>query len=250
LSLFLIKEYLKKGLLRPFLVLIVSGGFSYTGSAQKLADRIHADFSIKEIGIDGKQALVMGQVYYDINLDLLIQAFSFPSEQIIIYKDESSYIIKNDSVFEVPTGFDLANFSIYYLSLSNSLQNFGLEKNGFKLSDVEERNGKTLSHWNYSQNVGAKLVVVQEGMNVDGVMIYDPDGNLLMRQYYRDYQSLGSIAFPSKVYEIVPFDDKENRKIITHTNVKIDEQGTDIYAIYDDVVLPWIQSTGQFKIGQ
>ena len=103
------------------------------------------------------------------------------------------------------------------------------------MNNVRPEGDKVISEWKYpgASNSGVVRIIQKEGV-VDGVIFYDPLGNPMVQQYFRDYTNLGGVLFPMKIYEITTTPLGENKKITTHRNIKINDfsDEDDYYNLY------------------
>ena len=212
--------------------------------SQSLADRIEADYSIKEINTNGKQSLIVGKVFFDKTKKTMTHHQTFPAENLLVFKDTTVFLIINDSVAKSKSSALSIDFSIYNLILNNNITDFGLEKFGFELVDVEDREGKVVSKWRNASASAGIVAITQEAGRVDGVIFYDPNGKPLMKQYFNDYEKFGRIYFPTKIFEIISTPFGENKKITTHRNIKVDdfEDEAYYYDLYNSTITELFRS--------
>ncbi|WP_258099973.1 hypothetical protein [Marinoscillum pacificum] len=225
-----------------YCLLIVLGAQS--SLAQNFGTRIEAKYSIKEISPDKKQSLIVGKVFYDLNKETLIHSQSFPREQILVFKDTAAYIVLNDSVLRTSSSAMTVGFSIYHLLLKNEMDDFGLSKMGFKLMDVEEVGEQVVSKWRHPASEEGYVAITQSQGLLEGIIFYKKKGEPLVKQYFKEHQKVGRYMFPMKIYEIIHTPAGDNKKITTHSEIKIDdfEDEAAVYSVFDDIILPVIRS--------
>ena len=215
--------------------------------AQTIADRIEADYSIKEIAPDGKESLIVGKVYFDGINKTLTHSQKFPAENLFVFKDSTVLLVYEDSVMRGSSSALSIELSIYNLLVENSLNDFGLQRKGFQMDALTKEEDKVISDWSLpgAENAG-KIRITQKSGQVEGVIFYDPLGKPLVQQYFRDYSQGSGVSFPMKIYEITNTPLGQNKKITTHRNIKINDfsDEDDFYDLFRSAQLRLI-STGR-----
>lgn len=216
-----------------FLIIISLFSFFYSNS-QGIADRLEADYSIKEIFENGEQSLIVGKVYFDRSSKTLTHSQSFPTQNLFVFRDSTVLLVHEDTIIRGNSSVLSINFSIYNLILNNNISDFGLQKMGFEILDVFEQEDKVISKWKYPQQSGYIAITQSDGW-VDGAIFYGPNEKPIVKQYFRDYEKEGRIFFPSKIFEITYTKEGERKKITTHRNIKIDDfsDEEDLYSLFD-----------------
>lgn len=196
--------------------------------------RISADFSIKTKNNDTSQQLVMGTVYFDkLNGKLVYDNF-FPERETWVIQDTNLYKFKEGvfqsrehSPFPVET-------SVFSLLLNGSIVNFGLEDSFFTLQDVEVDEGLLISTWippdHLAESFG-KILISNIGGTLDGIIFFNPEEEILSKQFFREYVNIEGIDFPGEVIQISYINGEEAYQVITYKNVVIDEK--DHESFYD-----------------
>ncbi|WP_339811645.1 hypothetical protein [uncultured Imperialibacter sp.] len=227
------------------LLLFVLATLPFFGTkGQSINTRIEADYSIKEVLPSGKQSLVMGRVFYDINQKTLTHHHTFPQEQILLYKDTVAYLVKGEDVKRLPGSSFTVNFSIYHLILSNKASNFGLDEYGYSLIDTERIEDKIVTKWAHPDLGAGHIVITQIRNLVDGVIFYSGENEVLIRQFFKNYETFGRYRIPTKIFEIVSLGDGELKKMTEHKNIKIDDYSdeADYYDCFSLRVAPLIRT--------
>lgn len=215
-------------------------------SAQSLGDRVEAEYSIKEIGYDGKQSLVVGKVFFDGRNKTLTHTQSFPSENLFTFRDSTILLVSDDSVVMGSSSALSIELSIYNLILENRVSDLGLREKGFKLINVENEGDKVVSQWVYPGKVDfGTIMTIHKAGYLEGLVFYDQVGNALLKQYFKDYQKIGTVFFPSKIYESTFTPQGENRKITTHRNIKVNDYSDEdnFYSLFSNAYNRLIRST-------
>lgn len=237
--------YINKKASRPFFIFFLFFTIVHSNSnGQSLADRLEADYSIKEIMADGKKSLTIGKVFFDRSNESLTHFQTFPAENKFVFKDSTILLVHTDSVTKSSSSALSVKLSIYNLILSNNFSDLGLEELGFELADVRESEEKIVSIWQEpSGSSGSVSIVEKEGM-IDGVIFSDASGTVRMRQFFRDYEKVGRIFFPKKIYEEMNTPIGLNKKITTHKNIKTDDftDEEDLYNLYSTAINQYIRA--------
>lgn len=232
------------------ILLSISIGLFYffSTNAQSLNSRIEATYSIKEILPSGKHSLVLGKVFYDINERILLHQHSFPEKQILLFRDTLAYLSKEGDVERFPGSTYTVHFSIYHLILANKISNFGLGEQGYVLMELQKMNDKVVSKWGHPEIKSGYMVISQIDNKVDTIIFYNQEGNVLIKQVFKDYQQVGRYSFPTKIYELTYTADGEYKKITEHKNIKIDDFSDEMeyYNYFDIHIVPHIRS-GKFN---
>lgn len=226
-----------------FLIIMFCAGLQQV-EAQRIADRIEAEYSIKEISPNGQNSLIVGKVFYDQRQQTLVHKQSFPANTLLAFRDSSVFVIQKDSIKQTKASAMAIQFSIYNLILNNEISDFGLEKMGFEMMEVDEQEGKIVSKWKHSVAASGYIAITQENGKVDGVIFYEKSGKPLVKQYFREYQKVGKVYFPSKIMEIIYTPSGENKKITTHRNIKVDDftDEAEYYNLFTDTISKFIGS--------
>ena len=187
--------------------------------------RITADFTIKEQNLSGDE-FYKGKVYYDKNIDQIIYDVTFPTPQKLVVADTQIFVIENETVKSSQYTPNTNQFSIFNLTLSGDLKNFGLNKTGYTVNSVEEADGMTIIEWvppaTMTEMLGKTVLSVKDGQ-LFGIALFKPDGKLAGKQFFKDYVVSGGLPFPSKIIQITYYNDEEFYKITTFKNIKIDD---------------------------
>jgi len=215
---------LKKLILKKLLFVALTLLTSVNVQAQAYF-RITADFTIKEQNLSGDE-FYKGKVYYDKNIDQIIYDVTFPTPQKLVVADTQIFVIENETVKSSQYAPNTNQFSIFNLTLSGDLKNFGLNKTGYAVNSVEESNGMTIIEWAppsaMTEMLGKTVLSIKDGQ-LFGIALFKPNGDLAGKQFFKDYVVSGGLPFPSKVIQITYYNDEEFYKITTFKNIKIDD---------------------------
>ena len=197
--------------------------------------RIEADFSIKEKSSDGKQSLTMGRVYYDKNIKKLLYKINFPEPGMMIIYDTTIYQITNNRIVNKTSTLNLTDFSVYNLCLNGELPYYGLKNSPYKLTDIQKDSSMIITTWEIPPVINpgkGKLILSQVDKKLNGLVSFDPDNNILSKQFFRDYVNLNGLEFPTQVINYLYLNIDEDIKITTFKNIIFNNLEDEIYYNY------------------
>jgi hypothetical protein len=192
--------------------------------------RISGDFTQKYKSTDGKQVLIKGRFYFDVKYKKAVYDITFPESQIWVFEDTVQRIFKGDTLFaSMPMTFS-NEFSIFHLSLTQRLDNYGLQESVFHLEKTEVQNDMVVSYWKpqqaLSKQVG-RVVLSKKNKQLYGVLFYDPAEVLIRKQFFRNYSHVMGINFPMEVIDIFYRNGNEVYQKTEYKNIIINEPGKD-----------------------
>ena len=188
--------------------------------------RLKAEFTTKEKRPDGKSYLGKGTVYFDKNIHKLVYINTFPENDVHVFMDTISYRLLNNKVVESGPNFIPIDFTVFSMSLNNNLAQFGLSEKLFTLEKVEKKDSLVISTWtpNFADaKKKFKFIVSTKNKKLFGVVIMNPEGVVTMKQFYRKYQLVKGVDFPTEIVQVSYKDGKEFYQVNTYKNIKIDE---------------------------
>ena len=188
-------------------------------------NRFEADFSIKQKAIDDTSTLITGTVYFEKGDNRIVYDINFPQDKYWVVKDTFLYEIEGDSLINKRRVFKMVDFSIYNLTLSNNLKNYGLNKTPFQLKNVEKRETRTVMTWvppEPARDHFGKIDIARKGQKIDGLISYKPNGSILGKQFFRNFKSISGLLFPRKIYQTIITEKGKRKKITSYENIKID----------------------------
>jgi hypothetical protein len=196
----------------------------YSSSQQRF--RIKAEFTTKEKKPNGKSFLGKGTVYFDKNFRKLVYQNSFPERDFHVFLDSVSYNIANNKIIETGPSLIPIDFSIFSMTLNNNLAQFGLSENYFTLEKVEKKDSLVISTWSpkiVKAKKNMKIMISTKNKQLYAVAVINTEGKVMMKQFYRKYQLVKGVDFPTEIVQINYKDDKEYYQVNTYKNIKIDE---------------------------
>ena len=190
--------------------------------------RVKADFSIKETLSNGQSSLVMGSVYFNKTKGQIVFKINFPENFISVITDSFVYTIKDNKITDKTPGGGLLQFSIFNLTLSSKLNNYGLEQSQvFKLTNVVKEDSFIISTWSPAveklKELTGDVLISQKKKQLFGLVFFDKDGKLLSKQFYEEYKNFKGLDFPGTITQINYIDGKEFYKITTFKNVVVND---------------------------
>ncbi len=202
--------------------------------------RIKADLSIKDKLSNGSYRLTVGKVYYDKIALKIIYKLTFPQPETIIIKDTTLYKISKDSVSSQSV-MAANEFSIFHLSLSGKLADYGLNAGNvakiYKISKVEkDKDGRVITTWSVVEKqlmkTLGKIKMANVNKKLDAIAFYDAKEKLLSQQFFKEYSNFGGVEFPKQVTQIsYNTDGTQNIQQTTYKNIIIDQE--DENAVYN-----------------
>lgn len=217
------------------LIVLASLISATTNLSVPLHSRITCDFSIKEKRADGKTQLTMGKVFYDQKIKQIVYQIKFPEKEIRIVTEKYFYVIINGKLEKKEKNEVLPERSIFHLSLTNTMENYGLKSSAYKYqSTTDEEDGTHVSTWlpaKKNDNLYGKIMVSQKGTFIDGIILYNSKQELTKKCFYKDYIDVNHVFFPKSLIEISYLNNKEeDYQLTTYSNVKVDdEQENEMY---------------------
>lgn len=188
--------------------------------------RIRADFSVKQKDISGKQMLRLGTVFYDLNNKTIVLKNSFPTNEVVAQQDSFSYILENGKLVNKFQSIVPVYFSIFHLSLSNKLENFGLDRMGYTMQEIKKEKGLVMSSWipqdRLKKYVG-KVLVSTKNKQLYAIVFLNPKGELIAKNFYRKYVNINGFVFPKEIVRIQYIGKKESYELTTYKNIILNE---------------------------
>lgn len=196
--------------------------------------RISADFTIKESTVNGKE-FYKGKVFFDKNVNKIIYKISFPDSKKLVMADTQMYVLQNDKIINQGFNPNTNRFSIFNLTLSGHLKNYGLDKTGYFINSIEESDDQTIVEWLAPKALEDKLgkaVISLKNDQLFGIVLFKPNGEIMGKRFYQEYESVSGLPFPKKVIQVTYLYGEEYYKITTFENIKIDElENEEMYRI-------------------
>jgi len=199
--------------------------------AQSEFFRFKSDFSIKEKETGKDQGrLITGAIYYDKNLHKTVYDIRFPEPEQWLVRDTFMYRMKADTLVSQQMVPPVGEFSIFYMILSQQLNDFGLAKVGYTPGDVQQDGNQVISQWLPPEQLKSYLGPVsmaQENKRLTAAAFYDKEKKLVSKFYFQDYTVQNGLPVPGKIYQIFYREAGEFVRIMTLKNIIINQADED-----------------------
>ena len=190
---------------------------------QKAFSRIESEITIKEI--DSTNRITTGKMYYDKNLGAIYYSIKFPNREVLVYNDSMIYRLIDDKVvgnYKSATGL---KFNIFNLVLNSQMEYYGLNSSSYKLINTKNEQDQIITTWEpkfkNKKYKSGKIVMSQKNKLIFGLVSFHPDGSVISKQFFEDYNNVDGLMIPSKITQIAFINDKPEYKITTYKNIKV-----------------------------
>ena len=191
--------------------------------------RLKADFSIKEKQADGTSQLIMGKVYYDKVSEKIVYDISFPEPEIWVLQDTSFFRFKESQLLDRKRSFLIPESSFFHFTLTGQLSDFGLKESPYKIEQVEKEGNMVISTWEPDDSklkeAMGKVVMSNIDKKLNGIVFYNTEGEMLSKQFYKDYINVSGCEFPTEIIQITYLDTGQNYQVTTYKNIVINQNG-------------------------
>ena len=207
------------------LILFFAGVF--VNSKGQEAYRFHSDFLFRAKGMDSLFRVTKGEVFYDKNIKTLVFNNTFPRKERYVLKDTTMYLFSNDSLIRKQRNLIPPEHTMSSYLLSSTFSNYGLDKAGFNISNVEKKKGIVVTSWIPNGAIGqfvGKILIANKNKQLYSVVIYDKDMKLITRQIFKKYQDIEGTQVPSEILSVTYYGDTSKYVQITNlSNIKLNE---------------------------
>lgn len=226
-----ILDYMRIKILLLFVIL----AFAYTlGSNAQFYYRIQANFSIKE-KTNNYERLTMGTVFFDKHNRKLVYNITFPEPEIWVIQDTLMVRLVNDTIAGSTPAHGMIDFSVFSLSLSGNLNYFGLDKSPYVLSNTEAQGGMVITTWQppteFAERMG-QIKMAQKSKRLNGIIMYNTEGQILSKQFYKQYADISGIDFPTEIVQFSYLPYAQTTQITTFRNVTLNSNQNETYYNY------------------
>jgi hypothetical protein len=210
---------------------------AFVSSAQENF-RLETEVTIKEVNTSKNQNILWkGHIYFNKPDSKLLYDFSFPKPIKWLFTEESVYDIRRDTIKNVTDNITGLESTLFYLGLENQLPKYGFDNTIYELSETKREEDLVISVWKpkgvYSGAFGDVHVSIKEGL-LYGVLTYDKDGSLSKKQFFRKYQKLGNIIFPTELVEMINLEDGgELKRLTTYNDLKLNQFSNEAFYNFD-----------------
>jgi hypothetical protein len=145
--------------------------------------------------------------------------------QTYTLQDSILKITKKDTSYTVPSPKGLLDYNIYSIILTGKLYDFGINKTPYHLKEVREEDSLSIMTYTVKgqENKAGKIELVKKNGQLDAFLVYDTQDNIVSQSYFREYTFVSGIQIPQKIIQISTHGDKQNKKITTLKEIKINE---------------------------
>lgn len=211
--------------------LLFAATFLLTGKAvlSQHFYRIESDISIKTRVQGGQGSLTLGRVYYDKTIEKLVYDIRFPEREIWVLRDSLSLIYRNDNLHNSETVNPFTATTIFHKCLEGSLSDFGLRNTLYRIEKVEKEDNMVITTWippSRSPGMGQVITSTVDN-NLYGVIIKNPAGDILSRQLFANYRTVGGLKVPSEITQVIYRNEDEVYQVITLDNIIINNFGNE-----------------------
>ncbi len=200
--------------------------------------RLRADVTIKEVNKEaGTQNLWKGKVYYDKTNETLLYDFFFPYKSVWYMNKKTLYDIRRDTVKAEKKNAIRLESTIFHLALEHNMNQFGLEKFIYELGDTKRDGDMVISEWKPKANFApafGEVHLSNKNGKLYGVLAFSPEKTIVRKQFFRQYQRVGNIDFPSEQIEFIYLEEGgEIKRLTTYKNIVINELANEEYYQFD-----------------
>ena len=204
---------------KPILILLILTLLPEINFGQQFF-RISADFSIKEKIADGTSRLIVGKVYYDLSAEKIIYDISFPEPETWVLKDTTLYRFQSNELLGKSSSFVIPTSSFFHFTLSGQLANFGLRNSGFTIIDVAKKEDQILTTWEPEEekvksSLG-KVIMSNLDKKLQAIAFYNPDNDLLSKQFYKNYTNVSGCEVPTEITQINYHEQGQNYQVTSY----------------------------------
>jgi hypothetical protein len=185
--------------------------------------RIQGNITVKE-KTEVQSQLTIGKFYYDKNTGKIVYDISFPEKQVMVSKDTVLYQFVNGELKSRTRTFNMAQFSVFNLSLNNQLTNYGLENSFYSIDNVEKEGDLVITTWipeRSKRKYFGKVLISTRNKRLHGVVFYNAQGKVAGKQFFEDYAVINGLSFPMKIVRINYVDETESYQITTFENIQL-----------------------------
>ena len=185
--------------------------------------RIQGDITVKEKS-EFQSQLTIGKFYYDKNIGKVVYDISFPEKQILVSKDTVLYHFIGGVLKSKTRAFNMAQFSIFNLSLNNQLTNYGFEESFYSIENVRKEGELVITTWmpeKNKRNYFGKVLISTKNKRLHGIVFYNVRGEIAGKQFFEDYTVIKGLPFPMKIVRINYVGEIETYQITTFENIQL-----------------------------
>ncbi len=220
---------------RILLCLILAMGYAELSAQQYF--RFKANITIKEKKADGKFNLTKGTLYYDLNTRKAVYDVTFPEKAIIVITDTAYISFQNGKRTSTKAIKEFLDFSLFNLCLTGKLDYYGLKGSPYTITHTERSDSMVISTWSPPAQMKkdkGNIKVSSVNKRLFGVLVYDPKGTIISKQFFEDYTRIKNLWIPTKVVSFLILGKEKSTQITEFKNIVINESEND--TMYDHVL--------------
>lgn len=218
-----------------YLVFLFGTILPASSAAQGVYSRVEADFSMKEKTSDGGSGLTMGKVYFDKAQNKIVYNITFPKSEILISTDSFLYKIQKGDLVEKLPNMNITKFSVLSLCLSGELPYFGLKQTPYKMTGVEKDGELVISTWippDDFKDTHGRMILSQRQKQLYGLVSLNPEGQVIAKQFFRKYELIDGLQFPTEIVSITYHNGKEKQQITSYRNITLNQMQDETFYAY------------------
>jgi hypothetical protein len=202
----------------------------------QLHARIEGSLLSKETIANGVIQVNSGKFYYDTKYKKVVYDMKFPISETIISKDTLTYFYQKGALKNKIVTYASPETSIFHLALTGKIANFGLDnKNIYKIDKYEKVNGSVIVTWKPKVKLDkiGPLKMSLKGNRLEGIVFYDVTGNIVAKQFFKNYTTVSGVDFPGEVIFISIKNKKESYRVIKYHKIKVNDFKSDNFYNYN-----------------
>ena len=187
---------------------------------------------------DGKKQTIKANCYYSTEKGIFVAHYLQPKEFIkktnrkgelkIYFPEKNKVTVKQDFYFSSQ------NELLHYF-VNNFIDDLGLKKQGFTMSDTRYDDGYLVTTWGAPENMKSisKVEIVFENMRPIYSAYFNEKNKILRKIYYSNYYTSNHFILPKKITEITYTSQQDSTiKRTIYSEIKEDDQVNSYYLDY------------------
>ncbi len=191
----------------------------------QLSGRITGDMVTKEKTPDGHYTLNVGKFFYDSRVKQVIYQMRFPRIETVVSQDTAVYSFRNQQLYSKVQSFTLPESTIFHLALVSRIKDFGLKSPQYTIEKIEREGNQV--YVTYKPNVAlpafGKVKLSQKNNRLEGIIFFDPKGQPIAKQLFRQYTTVSGLEFPQEVIMTATRNGKPYYQITNYKNIEVND---------------------------
>mgnify|MGYP003714417333 CR=1 FL=1 len=158
----------------------------------------------------------------------MVYDLNFPGEEKWILSDSLIFRMRSDTLYEKTEGASIVEFSIFHLILNNKLHDYGLRESIYDLKEVEKKGDMVIYTWSpplLMKSMLGEVLLSQKDKRLYGLVFLDKDGKVLRKQFFRNFENVNGLEFPTEIVDLVYVEGLEIVQKTNYKNIKVNEAG-------------------------